>query len=569
MPHEVHRVGATPTCSASQSHEFIMAMAPRLVQQCGLMRVWNDASLRARRLGPRCAVLLVAVAGLAGPSCKSEEERRESSPPLPDDDVGVVDGVDEPDPSPGDDTLGGGSANVSDTPRPSLGQPRETRLVNAFETEAEQDTPRAANAQGLGGACKTTADCRAGLGCADVAFSGSNQPYIAGGYCSRWCEDSSDCAALEPESYCEVGLFGTGLNLCLKTCVSGELEDGSDAKCGGRADLACGYMPAPGIVRQCGPRCASDAQCETGRCNPYTGLCDTRLTNGPTPVGALCTGNTASFCNGSCGIPCYGNCGAPWNEGNRGLCVGSCQLGSTCGEGPGTVCAAEEYGLRPGDGGKCQPECDTSADCEAGYTACAPTGLLLPSGEPQKGCTAIYREPTSIAPQRLSVEQMPTVNMPGGVLTVSTSSIFLALSHRLHVEDGAVCVTGSVSEGTALIYLDFQFRPNNGPAFDASNLSALTFDAAGPHVVRLDIAATGREYRFLSPDPRIAGDVGEGPQRIGFDQLFDIYAGNAPFLPAAAAELEALRFSVILDEGPGPFRYCMSNLAFEASAAPL
>jgi hypothetical protein len=203
-----------------------------------------------------------------------------------------------------------------------------------------------------------------------------------------------------------------------------------------------------------------------------------------------------------------------------------------------------------------------------GHTACAPTGFLLPSGEPEKGCSLIYAEPASLAPQRLSVEQLRAATLPSTVLEASTTSIFQALAHHLDVEAGAVCVTGTVSgESGGLLNLDFQVRPNNGLPLDASEFSAFTFEAEGPHVVRFEADAHGASYMYLTARDEL-GDVGEGPQRIGFDELFDVFSGDAPFSSLDAAQLEAVRFSLILDEGPGPFRFCVGHFALQGPVAP-
>lgn len=111
--------------------------------------------------------------------------------------------------------------------------------------------------------------------------------------------------------------------------------------------------------------------------------------------------------------------------------------------------------------------------------------------------------------------------------------------NRLTVEDDAVCVSGNVvGESGALLELDFQLRPNNGSALDAAGLSGFSFDTEGPHVVRFDVFTPGSWYRYLL-DPLTAGDLGEGPQRIGADQLFDIYAGDAPLSALESPQLEA------------------------------
>jgi hypothetical protein len=461
----------------------------------------------------------------------------------------------DPSQIPRDDTpsaSGGTGGEPLEEPDPEPGPAGlPARGVSDFDREAQQAAPRADDARDLGGACQSTADCRMGLGCADVVFSGVGQPYMAGGYCSRWCEQDADCATLAAGAYCAVGFFGSDLNLCLSPCVTG--DEGGAEKCGGREDLSCSIGRPPGIQDSCLPRCRSNADCPTGRCSSSTGLCETASIGATSPPGATCSTERTS-CNGFC---------APLSAGSSdGVCSGYCRLGSTCGAGPGSVCASEFFGLREGDGGTCEQACNTSMDCAAGYTACAPTGLLEAAGQPAKGCALVYSEPASLAPQRLSIEQLALASLPSSVMNVSTTSIFQGLSHRLSVEDGAVCVAGNLVGVGALLELHLQLRPNNGSALATPGLTGVSFDAEGPHVVRFDLYTTGRSFRYLS-GANTAGDIGEGPQRIGTDQLFDIWAGDAPFDALEAPELEALAFSLSVEEGAGSFRFCLSNLALE------
>ncbi len=499
---------------------------------------------------------LVGVAWVAG--CEKSSEQQQSSPTTDvrdhvDDNLVDID-PDQPS-EPNDSVASGGAAGGPLIEAPDVELPGVVgtpRGVSDFDAEAREPTPRAEDARGLGGACQSTSDCRAGFGCADVVFSGVNQSYIAGGYCSRWCEEDADCASLEPGAYCAPQYFGSDLSFCAKPCLTGEA--GGASKCGGRPDVSCGVLRAPGVEALCVPRCTADTDCSRGHCSSSTGLCEVGLPPLALPVGAPCSAR--SSCNGFCAASSAGS--------EQGVCSGYCRLGSTCGEGPGSVCSSEHFGLRDGDGGTCEQACTTSEDCTPVYTACAPTGFVGPGGEPRKGCARVYAEPESLAPQRLSVEQLALAFLPASVINVSTTSIFQALSHRLAVEAGAVCVTGNViGEFGALLELNFQLRPNNGSPLVASGLSAFSFDAEGPHVVRFDVYTTpGRFYRYLL-DPNTAGDVAEGPQRLGTDQLFDIFAGDTPFAALEAPELEALSFSLVLDDGPGPFRFCVKNLALE------
>jgi hypothetical protein len=196
---------------------------------------------------------------------------------------------------------------------------------------------------------------------------------------------------------------------------------------------------------------------------------------------------------------------------------------------------------------------------------------LLLSGESLKGCVQIYEEPVSLANQRLPVEQLALATLPSSVINVSTSSIFQALSHRLSVEAGAVCVSGDmagIEEFGAVLDLDFQFRPNNGAPLDASGLSDFTFEAEGAHVVRFDAYVPGASYRYLTL-PGAAGDVGEGPQRIGFDELFNIFSpADLPLSSLEAPQLDAVRFSLILPGASGPFRFCVSDFVLQRPTAP-
>jgi hypothetical protein len=247
------------------------------------------------------------------------------------------------------------------------------------------------------------------------------------------------------------------------------------------------------------------------------------------------------------------------------VCTGYCRLGSTCGEGEGNVCAPGYAELRVGDSGRCEQSCETSLDCTQGLTACAPTGFLLASGEPQRGCVATYSEPHNLASQRLSREALELATLAEGVINVSTASIFEAVSHRLTVEDGAVCVTGEViGDFGGLLELSFQMAASNGALFDASAFSAFAFDAEGEGVVRFDAYAPTSFYRLLTV-PRAAADIGEGHQRVPFAELIDLFsADDARFEPT---RLQSVRFTLIFEDGPGPFRFCVSNFALEAGSS--
>jgi hypothetical protein len=519
------------------------------------MRVRSERRKLAERRGQGCAaaigaVLVVAWAagcGKEGVPSAGKETLLDEVPGEPRELSDLSPREQAPDPFPSD------GDNRERPVVPGL-QPRG---VSDFEIEAAQDTPRAPDARGLGGACQSTADCQPGLGCATVVYSGAAQSQIAGGYCSRWCEQDAECAALDGSARCIVGLQGSDLNLCARGCRTGETE--GESKCGGRPDLSCGGTPAPGIDAACLPRCTSHADCAVGRCSAGHGLCDVGLTSLAAPIGGECRVSAEGSCVGVCSPS------APNSD--SGVCTGYCRIGSTCGQGAGTICAPRDFGQREGDTGACEQGCSTSQDCRAGDTACAPTGLLLPSGEPQRGCAQSYEAPQNLARQRLSVEQLELATLPSGVINVSTESIFEVLSHRLDVQGGAVCVTGEVvGELGAILELDFQLAPNNGSPLDASGFSAFSFDAEGPHVVRLDAYISGASYRYLTA-ARDAGDVGEGPQRIEFDELFNIYApGSAPFSSLDERQLQAVRFTLIFEDGATPFRFCVGNFALQGPA---
>src|SRR5262249_941527 len=146
--------------------------------------------------------------------------------------------------------------------------------------------------------------------------------------------------------------------------------------------------------------------------------------------------------------------------------------------------------------------CNTSRDCTQGYATCAPTGFLLPSGEPERGCAQAFQEPVNVLSQpsqSLSVEELQLLALPN-VLSVRSRSIFLELRHRLFVEDGAVCVSGNVAAGSGLVEVLFQLHANNRPPFDASAFSAFTFEARGTQasqLVRIDADVPGAEYHYM------------------------------------------------------------------------
>jgi hypothetical protein len=184
---------------------------------------------------------------------------------------------------------------------------------------------------------------------------------VAGGYCTRSCEEDDECPS---DSLCSG-------NICLLKCDYGAPDlPALDAplaseKCHGREDLMC--VPTDGEKALCMPNCGSDAACGDLFCDPRTGVCSAPQRTGQ-PNGAPCD-PAEDDCAGKC-LP-LGDPKLP----SGGVCAAACTLGGVSGD----ECGGAELGIcairspfdasgtpQLGDVGYCAASCTYHAACNNG-----------------------------------------------------------------------------------------------------------------------------------------------------------------------------------------------------------
>lgn len=210
-----------------------------------------------------------------------------------------------------------------------------------------------------GKACQNDAQCPSGR-CAKTlsATLESNAPLAQGGYCTAACVSDADCGA---GGECAVPA-GASSGQCLATC-----RDQADCRKGylcvdaGRAGgvaVLGSCQPAPKTDRlgngAAGAACASDADCNGGRCAATS------------PLGAPFPGN---------------------------YCTGSCFADADCGAGGGCLLLSGGSSA-----GQCFEGCASDADCaragyrcrelNGGFSACYPGLVALPDGTAGRACGA-------------------------------------------------------------------------------------------------------------------------------------------------------------------------------------
>jgi hypothetical protein len=213
---------------------------------------------------------------------------------------------------------------------------------------AAPDGPRGA----VGDRCRTSADCASGEVCAaDVP---------GGGYCTSVCTATGQCPA---GSACTESSASS--KVCIKTC-------GPGTSC--RAEHLC----SDGL---CLPRCAGDADCESGVCNKASGECGASRVANSCKVDLDC-GPFPAFCDktrpeGYCSLPCGGarnvSCPDGANCTSSGACVQACGAPADCRS--GLLCA-------PGAGGvkSCLPACVSNDDCGPGLRCDRGSGSCVAGG---------------------------------------------------------------------------------------------------------------------------------------------------------------------------------------------
>jgi hypothetical protein len=422
------------------------------------------------------------------------------------------------------------------------------------------EPPPSAEPSGFGGRCNVSSECEPGLLCFGSPRDASAFDTIPGGYCAPPCSDDTECASFAPGSFCRRGEH------CTAPCSAGhDSEPDGSPKCGGRSELACFGSAASG--GGCLPACSNDLACGAGReCYYGSGTCFSSGSSAAllqdAPIGAACGGDT---------FACRGYCLSS-GEGTASLCSGACTVGVPgCGGGLSNVCVPLFVDGRRGDNGNCYQACRSSADCTAGAGECVPSGLLSAAGEAQAHC-ALQRPPGPVSvSQRLSIEDMQAAALSDDLVYVQSFVTGAALS-RLFVEAGAVCIEGEVPDAPdaggagaaatdrSLPHLSFQFGRVDPPApHDITGSEALRLSLQadrGLFVYATFVGRPGFEYgAFILEPPLETRTLSFTPD--------DLRPAQIGALPWNSALLDAV--TLRLADGGGPFRLCVSGLAFEPS----
>jgi hypothetical protein len=217
----------------------------------------------------------------------------------------------------------------------------------------------------IGAECAVDAECGPGGLCMKPSGADFRGAGPAHGYCSLDC--TAFVKGTETADPCDTAGDGSALcadvssdsknpkGRCLQSCAFGQPEFGpinqlSDGKCRGRADVACfPFSAADGTFTgssACVPQCGSDSQCPSGsRCDVAAGGCVTNLPDGLGITGDPCdTTSTSRQCQGDC-VRIYGSTATPEKQ-KLGVCFDGCVVGApaACG-GNGTVGFCGVYNL--------------------------------------------------------------------------------------------------------------------------------------------------------------------------------------------------------------------------------
>lgn len=219
---------------------------------------------------------------------------------------------------------------------------------------------------GIGASCAADTDCHADLLClldsaTDPLFGGGP----AGGFCTRSCDDDTQCP--DPAGVC-YKIDPSQPGRCTLSCTIGPAISGTSGlfdplspdKCRGREDVRCGK--AKNGVGVCLPTCGKDSQCSGGKvCDPRLAVCVDHPNDG-LPTGSPCV-------PGDDPTPCGGLC-VGFDSG-AGICSSPCVLGgekietADCGGPDRGFCAYRPVTSGLGDVGYCSPACQSQSDCDS------------------------------------------------------------------------------------------------------------------------------------------------------------------------------------------------------------
>jgi hypothetical protein len=403
----------------------------------------------------------------------------------------------------------------------------------------------------MGGPCGASAVCESGLRCFGAPNNGALFEAVPGGYCSVACAADEDCASVGAGSWCYRDGF------CTVPCSAYSDPESDAPKCGGRiGELNCFGFDAEG---SCLPSCESDEVCGPGReCYYGSGSCllsgRSKVLNDEAPIGAVCNPEPSPF-------TCRGYCLRNGDD-SASLCSGICSVGAErCGGDASNLCVPFFLGGRHGDRGNCYKACQTSADCGLAPGECVPSALLTAAGAETGYCNPLRASVPSFLPTRLSVEDMQQLSGAANVRFIETF-VYREASSRIFVENGEACITGEVADtpeaDASLAHLAFQFGLIDPPTpRDVSGSEALSITLTSDRAVYIYATQVGHppfEYGSF-----VFQSLTE-PQTLRFthDELFPGQVGAPPWNPALLDNV-GLR----LASGVGPFRLCVSRIAFE------
>lgn len=186
-----------------------------------------------------------------------------------------------------------------------------------------------------GAPCQSDADCK-GF-CAREADTGA-----PGGVCISICSPSKIACPGQDVCVWQLSPYLGGANVCLPVFT---LQTGCRPEYAPLVaiEYLAGADPQP--VGVCQPACRGPADCDSGVCNRYSGLCDDPETGAE--HGAACGTNE----------DCKGICLAFWPQ---GYCTGPCHISAP-------DCPGDSGCLNLGIQQSCAENCQTDLDCRQGY----------------------------------------------------------------------------------------------------------------------------------------------------------------------------------------------------------
>lgn len=272
----------------------------------------------------------------------------------------------------------------------------DVAAVDAPRDVPPSDVCPAPSMSTLLGPCVGDSDCPAGASSPGICLT-----TYPGGFCTSTCGNDRDCTdtAANIVGVCRVVPGHTG-KICVRECLNA-------ADCG-RSGYTCSFPTATANNGVCMPSCAP-GDCQCGRCNAWTGLCDPFTAPNPPPGaddGQQCMSNADCRSN-HCRLPVDGT--TP-NGHNGGYCESVCALGpgwnptdlysgdtfpqANCPT--GAVCFPTN-GTGVGEEGVCLAGCMADTDCRVGEgyfcertfrlsrLQCASTVCVCPAGGPCGG----------------------------------------------------------------------------------------------------------------------------------------------------------------------------------------